>query len=113
MATRRQRFAARRKAVGFSQEQLAERLGVERSTVVRWESGETLPQPWLQPKIARALQVSTEQLDELLLSGTADELEVVTAEVVAVTDARSVCHVPAADMKNLPDLIRWSCYGKG
>src|SRR6266704_1462022 len=34
MASKRQRFAARRKAVGYSQEQLAERVGVERSTVV-------------------------------------------------------------------------------
>jgi ribosome-binding protein aMBF1 (putative translation factor) len=34
MAAKRQRLAARRKAVGLSQEQLAERLGVERSTVV-------------------------------------------------------------------------------
>jgi len=33
MPTKRQRFAARRKAAGFSQEQLAERLSVDRSTV--------------------------------------------------------------------------------
>jgi len=66
MASRRQRFAQRRKAVGFSQEGLAERLGIDRSTVARWESGETEPLPWLRPKLARALQVSIEQLDELL-----------------------------------------------
>lgn len=35
MPTRRQRLAARRKAVGFSQEQLAERLNIDRSTVAR------------------------------------------------------------------------------
>lgn len=66
MAIKRQRFALRRKAVGLSQEQLAERLGVDRSTVARWESGETLPQPWLRPRIARTLQVSADQLDDLL-----------------------------------------------
>jgi transcriptional regulator with XRE-family HTH domain len=66
MASRRQRFAQRRKAVGFSQEGLAERLGIDRSTVARWESGETEPLPWLRPKLARVLQVSIEQLDELL-----------------------------------------------
>ena len=44
----------------------AERLGVGRSTVVRCERGETLPQPWLRPKIARALQVSATHLGDLL-----------------------------------------------
>jgi transcriptional regulator with XRE-family HTH domain len=63
---KRQQFALRRKAVGLSQEQLAERLGVDRSTVVRWESGDTLPQPWLRPKIARTLQVSVANLSDLL-----------------------------------------------
>lgn len=45
MAAKRIRLARCRKAAGFSQEKLAERLGVERSTVVRWEMGETEPQP--------------------------------------------------------------------
>ncbi|MGH8566737.1 MAG: helix-turn-helix transcriptional regulator, partial [Gammaproteobacteria bacterium] len=67
MATRRERLAQRRKAVGFTQEGLAERLEIDRSTVVRWESGDSEPQPWLRPKIARALQVSVEQLAELLI----------------------------------------------
>ena len=56
----------RRKAVGFSQEALAALLDVERSTVVRWESGETNPLPWIRPKLDRALGVSTDQLDALL-----------------------------------------------
>jgi transcriptional regulator with XRE-family HTH domain len=66
MASRRKRLAQRRKAVGFTQERLAERLGVDRSTVVRWEAGETEPQPWLRPKLAHVLHVSIERLDELL-----------------------------------------------
>ena len=66
MLVKRTRFAARRKAVGFSQDQLAERVKVDRSTVARWESGETEPQPWVRPRLARVLQVSLEQLDELL-----------------------------------------------
>jgi transcriptional regulator with XRE-family HTH domain len=63
---RRYGLAARRKAVGLSQEQLAEQLGVDRSTVVRWESGQSEPQPWLRPRLGRVLQVSAEQLDALL-----------------------------------------------
>jgi transcriptional regulator with XRE-family HTH domain len=65
IARKRTRFVARRKALGYSQEQLAEHVRVERSTIARWESGETAPQPWFRPKVARALQLSLEQLDEL------------------------------------------------
>lgn len=78
MGARRQRFAQRRRAVGFSQEGLAERLGIDRSTVARWETGETEPLPWLRPKLARVLQVSIEQLDELLAQ--AGEPEVLADE---------------------------------
>jgi tetratricopeptide (TPR) repeat protein/transcriptional regulator with XRE-family HTH domain len=65
-AARRGRLAQRRKALGLTQEDLAGLLGVERSTVVRWERGETQPQPWMRPKLARALRVSAERLGELL-----------------------------------------------
>ena len=77
MPVKRGRFAARRKAVGFSQEQLAERLSVDRSTVARWESGDTEPQPWIRPRLARALQVSVDQLGDLLAEGTPTEAEAV------------------------------------
>lgn len=69
MASRRRRFAQRRRTMGLSQEGLAERLGVDRSTVLRWEAGDTEPQPWLRPKLARVLEISNEQLDELLADG--------------------------------------------
>jgi tetratricopeptide (TPR) repeat protein/transcriptional regulator with XRE-family HTH domain len=67
---RRQQLAQRRKALGLTQEELAGQLGVERSTVVRWERGETMPAPWIQPKLARTLQVSADRLGELLAAGT-------------------------------------------
>jgi transcriptional regulator with XRE-family HTH domain/tetratricopeptide (TPR) repeat protein len=65
-AAKRARLAQRRKAVGLTQERLAERLGVERTTVVRWERGETQPLPWLRPRLAEALQVPADRLEELL-----------------------------------------------
>ncbi|SCE69790.1 helix-turn-helix transcriptional regulator [Micromonospora mirobrigensis] len=67
MALKRHRLSQRRKALGYSQERLAELLGVERSTVVRWENAETDPQPWHRTRIASALAVTLEQLDGMLI----------------------------------------------
>jgi tetratricopeptide (TPR) repeat protein/DNA-binding XRE family transcriptional regulator len=67
---RRDRLAGRRKSLGLTQEDLAALLKVERSTVARWERGETEPVPWLRPRLAKALRVSTDRLGELL-DGTA------------------------------------------
>lgn len=66
MAARRQGLSQRRKAVGLTQESLAQRLGVERSTIVRWEAGDTEPLPSTRPQVARALQISIEELAALL-----------------------------------------------
>jgi tetratricopeptide (TPR) repeat protein/transcriptional regulator with XRE-family HTH domain len=63
---RRGRLAARRKALGLTQEQLAERLNVERTTVARWERGQVQPRPWLWPKLAKTLQVSPDRIEQLL-----------------------------------------------
>jgi transcriptional regulator with XRE-family HTH domain len=52
--------------VGFSQEQLAQRLNVDRSTVIRWERGQTYPQPQQRPPLVRALKITGEELVVLL-----------------------------------------------
>ncbi|MFG2056880.1 helix-turn-helix transcriptional regulator [Micromonospora sp. NPDC048930] len=67
MALKRHRLCQRRKALGYSQERLAELLDVERSTVVRWENAETDPQPWHRTRIAAALGVTLGQLDDMLV----------------------------------------------
>jgi tetratricopeptide (TPR) repeat protein/transcriptional regulator with XRE-family HTH domain len=67
---RRRRLVQRRKALGLTQEALAELIAVGRSTVVRWERGESEPLPWIRPKLAAALKVSVDQLESLL---TADD----------------------------------------
>lgn len=72
MTSKRQSLAQRRRALGYSQERLAEKLGVERSTIRRWEQGETEPLPHIRPRIAAALEVSLAELHEWL-HHTADE----------------------------------------
>jgi DNA-binding XRE family transcriptional regulator len=80
VAGKRRALAERRRVVGYTQERLAELLDVERSTVVRWEASETTPQPWCRPKLAKALDVSVDELDTMLTEGqsegTGDELPV-------------------------------------
>ncbi len=65
-SVKRRSFARARKLAGFSQEGLAERLDVDRSTVARWEAGEYEPQPWQRPRIAEALGVSLCEVNQLL-----------------------------------------------
>ena len=64
-----QRFSplgACRLAAGYTQESFAEQLGVDRSTVGRWERGTQSPQPWQRPDLAAALDIDLEELDDLL-----------------------------------------------
>jgi transcriptional regulator with XRE-family HTH domain len=56
----------------MSQEELAGRLRVDPKSVARWESGASQPQPWNRPTLARALQLTLEELAELLARHSAD-----------------------------------------
>ncbi|MGH3899784.1 MAG: helix-turn-helix transcriptional regulator [Pseudonocardiaceae bacterium] len=69
MKAKRHALAQRREIVGHTQETLAEFVGVEPTTIGRWERGKTFPQPWSRPKLADALAVSLEELDILLAEG--------------------------------------------
>lgn len=55
-------FDIRRKN-GYSQEDIAEKLGVTRQTVSKWETGETVPDIYQAKKMAQIYKIS---LDELL-----------------------------------------------
>lgn len=64
--SRRLALARRRREVCKTQEGLAMEVGVQRSTVTRWEAGDTTPSLWARPRIANALDLTLDQLDELL-----------------------------------------------
>ena len=59
-------------------------VGVQRSTVARWESGDTTPSLWARPRIANALGVSLDLLDDLLEvdSGNREVSRAETSDVV-------------------------------
>lgn len=63
---RRVLLARRRKELGRSQEALAREIGVERTTVARWEAGGTEPSVWCRAPLAEALRIPIESLDDLL-----------------------------------------------
>lgn len=64
---RRAGLARAREAAGLTQEAFAVLAGVEVSTVVRWESGDTTPLPGKRPRIARVLGVDLQELERLLV----------------------------------------------
>jgi tetratricopeptide (TPR) repeat protein/transcriptional regulator with XRE-family HTH domain len=82
----RERFTERRKALGLTQEQLAGLLHVQRTTVVRWERGESKPLPWIRPKLAKALRVSADRLEELLADAAGAAVTVPRQLPAAVPD---------------------------
>ena len=56
------RLKAAREQAGFTQEQLAERVGVTRQAVSRWEQGHTQPDMEMLVTLSQALQVDAESL---------------------------------------------------
>ncbi|MDE6388188.1 MAG: helix-turn-helix domain-containing protein [Lachnospiraceae bacterium] len=64
-----------RKAQGLSQEQLAEKLGVSRQSVSKWESGEAIPELERLVTMSKIFNVTT---DYLLKESDVDELTIRT-----------------------------------
>jgi transcriptional regulator with XRE-family HTH domain len=89
VAFKRPRLAERRKALGHSQEDLAALLGVDRSTVIRWEGAETEPQPWHRRKLAAVLSMTADELAELLET-VSDDLSSVSLDFSKSSDADSL-----------------------
>lgn len=68
-----------RKEKKFSQEQLAERVGVTRQTISNWELGETSPNPEQLKLLSKNLNIS---IDELL----DNDINTILAEKVSNTE---------------------------
>lgn len=55
-------LAPRRKKMGWTQQQLADQLGVERATLAMWEIGKTWPPARLLPAMAELMLCSIDDL---------------------------------------------------
>lgn len=64
-------IAARRKAMGLTQKQLAERLLVSDKAVSKWENGASYPEVTLLPPLAQILGITVDEL----LAGAVREQE--------------------------------------
>ena len=63
---RRTTLVALRKAMGWTQENLAAAVGVQPNTVYRWESGRSKPALWLRDLLAEVLKISVLDLANLI-----------------------------------------------
>lgn len=57
-----ERIKGLRKSKGLSQEELADRIGVSRQAVSKWESGQNVPDPDKIILLSGALEVTTDYL---------------------------------------------------
>ncbi|GAB3167644.1 hypothetical protein GCM10027059_28970 [Myceligenerans halotolerans] len=86
----------------MSQETFAERLGVDRTTVARWESGISEPAAWTRPTIIKILGITADDLDEFLLPTPQRS----SAMTVAICGSRQPGHDAALMDTTVAELAR-------
>ncbi|MEG0322601.1 MAG: helix-turn-helix domain-containing protein [Raoultibacter sp.] len=94
-----ERLAVRRKEAGFSQESLAERLGVSRQAVSKWERSESSPDTDNLIALAKLYGVS---LDDLLYvdGSIEDDIEFEAADRAAARESNTTASVDAGSGAN-------------
>jgi DNA-binding XRE family transcriptional regulator len=65
-ARRREKLVNRRLRLGFTQESLANHIGVSSDTIAAWERGTYVPLPRYRPLLADALKIHVIELDRLI-----------------------------------------------
>ena len=95
-------FQARKKA-GVSQEVVAEKLGVSRQTISKWETDETIPDIYQAKKLAKLYNLSLDELIEFDINQK--EIE----EVIKNTDEKKESKInwTKAWSKKYPILVRY------
>ena len=86
------RLAALRRQKGLSQEQLAERIGVSRQAVSKWESAQCLPETETLAALCTALACSS---DTLLFGAAPAAKQGITAQRLALPLSLALCSMGA------------------
>lgn len=99
------RLARARKAAALTQEDLAHLVGVDRSTVGRWEAGETDPQPWVRRKLAKHLGITSERLNETLDGSMPEPPDDAGTEALELVRRASASDVGETTLTQLEQLV--------
>lgn len=102
MSLGRSLFQARKKT-GLSQEIVAEKLGVSRQTISKWETDETLPDIYQTKRLAKLYHLSLDQLVEF--DGELNEIE----KIIEISDEKKDRKInwTKAWGKKYPILVRY------
>jgi transcriptional regulator with XRE-family HTH domain len=79
-----------RKSKGLTQNELADKLNISNKTVSKWETGEGLPDISVLPELAKALEVT---VDELLNAELKDEARIKVEEVANEKNLLNIFHI--------------------
>ena len=90
-----------RRQTGLTQKELAQRIGVSRRQVLRWESGRAVPGPEIAKRLAEELGISPEGIDQprrLPLIDEDDDLDLCQRKIRALTQRLARLEREVAEM---------------
>lgn len=93
-----------RKKLGYSQETLAEKVGVSRQTLSKWELGESLPDIVASSRLAEIFDISLDELvngDDSLFAGKPKEGKYIFGTVTVGEKGQIVIPVRARKVFNI------------
>ena len=106
-------FQARKKA-GLSQETVAEKLGVSRQTISKWETDETVPDIYQSKKLAKLYNLSLDELIEFDVD--IKEIEEVIKNTNEETEAKinwtNACSKKYPVLPTYPKIVNISKYSE-
>lgn len=82
-----EKLITQRKKSGFSQEELADKIGVSRQAISRWESEDSLPDAHNLKKLSELFEIS---IDYLLYDNYSQEHNMTTAKNMQRNDGRNI-----------------------